>query len=444
MADPDPGGFRIPGVRIKLNPYKYSLQCGAPGPSLPRVSAHDDINSDAERWRPEAAEPLSGTNLRHAGDHNRRVVFDAVRLHGPVTRLELADLTGLTPPAIANISNRLVKDGLVRQSGRTRGARGQPAIKLVANTEHWFCAGLDVAADHLTLAVIDIAGTVRAQTTRDVQRPCLDGARGFARRSMGGLLKSASIQPQQLLGLGIALSGEVAGAWGRPAGDSERCNTDPIARAFASTLKVPVFVERNVTAAALGELLFGAGRRHRSFYWLELSDAAGGCLLIDGELAGVAGRGSASPGLLPVQVKDSSVRTLQDALSISALYARLRTAGHRVSTPRGLTRLDAHGRAIREEWFESAVQGLRQILAAIHSLIGPQAVIVGGDLPANILDALLERLSLGSACAETANSRIPIVARALNLTDAAAIGAAGLPFSHRLLPRRAALVKPRT
>jgi hypothetical protein len=72
---------------------------------------------------------LSGTNLTRAGDHNQRVTLHAVRVGGPVTRSELASKTGLTPPAIANITNRLLKHQLILKAGRFHGARGQPATK---------------------------------------------------------------------------------------------------------------------------------------------------------------------------------------------------------------------------------------------------------------------------------------------------------------------------
>ena len=45
---------------------------------------------------------LSGTNLERAGDHNQRVTLHAIRVSGPITRTDLADITGHTPPAIAS------------------------------------------------------------------------------------------------------------------------------------------------------------------------------------------------------------------------------------------------------------------------------------------------------------------------------------------------------
>ena len=66
---------------------------------------------------------LSGTNLKRVADHNQRITLHAIRVHGPLTRMDLARITGLTPPAIANITRRLLADGLIEEAGQRRGGR---------------------------------------------------------------------------------------------------------------------------------------------------------------------------------------------------------------------------------------------------------------------------------------------------------------------------------
>ena len=107
--------------------------------------------------------PLSGTNLKHAGDHNLRVTLQAIRLHGPVSRAELATITGLTPQAIAYISKKLISKSLASESGRRRGYRGQPATEIVINPDGGYSIGVNIDRDHLTVILIDLSGSVRAR-----------------------------------------------------------------------------------------------------------------------------------------------------------------------------------------------------------------------------------------------------------------------------------------
>ena len=130
---------------------------------------------------------LSGTNLERAGDHNQRVTLHAIRVNGPITRTDLADITGLTPPAIANITRRLMQDNLIREAGRVRGARGQPPIKLVINPDSWFSIGVNVDRDHITLVVLDFLGSVRAKSAREIPFALPATVRTFFQRSVGHL-----------------------------------------------------------------------------------------------------------------------------------------------------------------------------------------------------------------------------------------------------------------
>src|ERR1700730_8478516 len=91
---------------------------------------------------------LSGTNLERAGDHNQRVTLQAIRVCGPVTRTDLAWLTGLTSTAITNITERLLRQRLIAKAGQVRGARGQPATKFVINPDSCYSLGLNVDRDH--------------------------------------------------------------------------------------------------------------------------------------------------------------------------------------------------------------------------------------------------------------------------------------------------------
>src|ERR1700750_1174873 len=152
---------------------------------------------------------LSGTNLERAGDHNQRVTLHAIRVNGPITRTDLADITGLTPPAIANITKRLMQVNLIREAGRVRGARGQPPIKLVINPDSWFSMGVNVNRDHITLVVLDFLGSVRAKTAREISFALPGTVRTFFQKSAAHLLEKAGINASQLVGIGVAFPDDI-------------------------------------------------------------------------------------------------------------------------------------------------------------------------------------------------------------------------------------------
>jgi predicted NBD/HSP70 family sugar kinase len=390
----------------------------------------------------EAGMTFSGTNLERAGDHNQRVTLHAIRVNGPITRTDLADITGLTPPAIANITKRLMQDNLIREAGRVRGARGQPPIKLVINPDSWFSIGVNVDRDHITLVVLDFLGSVRARSAREIPFALPATVRTFFQRSVGHLLDKAGISASQLVGIGVAFPDDITraalpeqpqeySAWGAVA----------VEELFNQTLHVPVFVENDAAAAAMGEMQFGRGHQFQSFFYILITAALGGGLVIDGNYFRGANGRSAELGWLRGHDGFSTTRQLQNIVSLSALYTRLATQGYRVSSPRGLTRLDAGGRRLVADWVETSVEALLETLLAINCLINPQAVLIGGRLPASIIEDLARRLNERLAPYAATMPAIAPVEKAVLSDDAPAVGAAILPFTHRLLPTRSALMK---
>lgn len=395
----------------------------------------------SEKSRDGAAH-LSGTNLERAGDHNQRVTLHAIRVNGPITRTDLADITGLTPPAIANITRRLMQDNLIREAGRVRGARGQPPIKLVINPDSWFSVGINVDRDHITLVVLDFKGAVRARSSREIQFALPETVQSFFQRSIRHLLGKARIDTRQLLGLGVAFPDDIQQAElpNKPKA-YEAWGSVKVDRLFTETLKIPVFVENDAAAAAMGEMQFGRGHQYQSFFYILITAALGGGLVIDGQYFRGANGRSGEIGWLRGNDGFSGSRQLQNMVSLSALYSRLSAQGYKVSSPRGLIRLDEAGTSIVNAWVDTSVEALLETMLAINCLINPQAVLIGGRLPASIVEALARRLNERLQSYASAIPAIAPVERAMMSDDAPAVGAAILPFTHRLLPTRAALMK---
>ena len=385
---------------------------------------------------------LSGTNPARAGDHNQRVTLHAVRVNGPVTRTELALKTGLTPTAIANITNRLLTDQLILNAGRLRGARGQPASKFVINPDSRFSIGLNVDRDHVTLVVLDFVGKVRARASQEIHFAKPAAVRTFFRRSVGQLLAKAGIARERLVGVGVAFPDDITRAHlpDQPA-DYAAWASVRVDELIRDVLGIPVFIENDAAAAAIGEMQFGFGHRYRSFFYLLVTAALGGGLVADGSyVRGSAGR-SGEIGWLRARNQAGENIQLQNIVSLSGLYSRLAAQGFRVATPRGLTRSPPAARSIVDCWIRDSTESLVDSFLAINCLINPEAILIGGRLPAPLVDRLANALNDRLAVYASQVPVIAPVARALTSDDAPAVGAAILPFSYRLLPTRFALLK---
>ena len=377
---------------------------------------------------------LLGTNLERAGDHNLRVTLQAIRRRGAVTRTDLALMTGLTPAAITNITKRLLRDRLILEAGRTRGGLGQPATKLTINLDGCYSLGLNIDRDHITLVVVDFSGRVRARSSREIPFALPDAVRKFFGRSVDHLLAQARIDPDNVVGIGVAFPDDIQRAElpGQPPEYAVWGDTS-VHELLSGTLPVPVFVENDAAAAAMGELQFGLGLHYQNFFYILITAALGGGVVLDGHYArGAVGR-SGEVGWLHERGGTAEPRQLQKIVSLSGLYQSLANGGIQVSSPHELARLDP-ANEILTQWIESAATALEDALVSINCLLNPEAVLIGGRLPATLVDRLTARLNdRMQAYKNVVPSLAPIVRAAMS-DDASAVGAAILPFSELFLP----------
>ncbi|HTG39507.1 ROK family transcriptional regulator, partial [Sphingomonas sp.] len=329
-------------------------------------------------WRDKPS-LLAGANIEHAGQHNQRVVLHAIRVNGTVTRADIAAVTGLTHATITNITNRLLDEGLLVRAGQRRGARGQPAVRLAINSQGACSIGVNIDRDHLTLVAVDFGGAVRARISRDMAFPLPHDVRDFYREEIDRLLAVAGIAREQLAGVGVALPDQIGEVDlpGRPAGYDQWAETD-VAALFADVSRLQVWVENDAAAAAIGEMQFGLGQRYGSFFYLLITYALGGGLVVNSLYDRGANGRSGEIGFLNVDDGAGRQVPLQNLVSLAGLARRFDAAdlhGASVRSP------DQGNPAVAREvqaWVEQSARALVQPLIAVNCLIDPETVLIGG------------------------------------------------------------------
>lgn len=384
---------------------------------------------------------LSGTNLERAADHNQRITLHAIRVHGIMTRVDIAQLTGLTAPAIANITKRLLQDGLIEEVGRLRQGRGQPATEYAVNRNACFAIGLNVDRDHLAIVLVNFLGETLARRALEIDFPRPVDVCSFYRENVGHLIAEAGIDTARIVGIGVAIPDNLGqiDLPGRP-DDYGEWDTADLAEILTDPYDLPVFVENDAAAAAMGEQQLGAGRHFSSFFYILISRGLGGGLVVDGNyVRGDRGR-SAEIGFLRHRGSAEQGEAVQKKVSLSGFEQVLSRHGISLRDIEAETISKAVSDAA-DEWIAEAAEWLREPLEAVNCLINPSAVLLSGRLPSSLLERLADRLNKVMAARSQDLPTIAPVRRAKLSDDAPAVGAAILPFSHFLLPKAGALWK---
>ncbi|WP_159501601.1 ROK family transcriptional regulator [Microbacterium sp. 18062] len=205
----------------------------------------------------------TGSNLPAVGTYNQTLVLDLIR-RAPegLSRVELATQTGLSAQTLSNVTRRLTEDGLIAEGGKVISGPGKPRTLLRLRPHARFAIGvhLDPAVD--AIVVVDMAGAVVAHAEHPPGRS-RDAGRLIA--SMGDavldIIDRSGIDRTRILGVGVAAPGPIDAGAGRlidppllPAWHGVALRDD-----LAKTIGLPVVLEKDVTAAAVGELWLDRG-----------------------------------------------------------------------------------------------------------------------------------------------------------------------------------------
>ncbi|MBX7471564.1 hypothetical protein CG740_30550 [Streptomyces sp. CB01201] len=225
----------------------------------------------------------TGANLPTLRNHNAALVLDLLRAAGEegISRLELAERTGLTPQAVSKITGRLRDEGTATEAGRRASTGGKPrtVLKLVPSAAH--AIGLHLDRDELTAVLVDLAGTLVGARTVPLDlgaEPArvVEAAAAEAEALTGG---------RRVLGVGVAMPGPLdheSGVLHRVTG-VPHWNGFPLRDALAERLGQKVFLDKDTNAAALG-LALRADTRAESFAYLHLGSGLGAGLVLGGAL----------------------------------------------------------------------------------------------------------------------------------------------------------------
>ncbi|OIJ98740.1 transcriptional regulator [Streptomyces sp. MUSC 14] len=256
----------------------------------------------------------AGANLGAVRSHNAALVLGLLRDAGAegISRLELAERTGLTPQAVSKITARLREQGFAAEAGHRASTGGKPRTVLRLVPEAGHAVGVHLDRDELRAVLVDLDGAVVAQRRAELDlgagAPAVLGVLArvveeLVEQALGLGDDGALAGVGTLLGVGVALPGPLDHACGvlhRVTGFPE-WDGFALRDVLAARLGVAVVVDKDTNAAALGLSVRGEGGSG-SFAYLHLGTGLGAGLVIGGSVHRGARTGAGEFGHQVIQL----------------------------------------------------------------------------------------------------------------------------------------------
>lgn len=250
-----------------------------------------------------------GSSSSTIKSRNMSAVLLMLLRHGEISRVRLADLTGLSTTTITNLVAELIDTGIVMQDdnvqprNKRRGV-GRPRKKLTLIPRARYAIGIHFGVGSVRVALTDLLATPIAVDTLEhpLDLPVADVLRQTSTMAKTLIERCCDrVEQSHILGVGVGASGLVDPVTGvNVIAPNLNWHDVPLEEYFARQLGLPVAVDNNVRAMALGEALFGVGKDVYSLAFVYARVGVGAGIVVGGHLYHGGGAGAGEIGHMTI------------------------------------------------------------------------------------------------------------------------------------------------
>ncbi|MEG3131799.1 ROK family transcriptional regulator [Pantoea cypripedii] len=312
--------------------------------------------------------------------HQQQIIRLLIASHG-MSRTAIAQKMKMSKAAISTLIKEMLNAGLLEESIAEATGQGRPSVLLKMRADSAYFLGASLLGEQITLVLIDMHGHVLASSVLPLSLDPQQLTQAIA-AAIPPLVQSKGISPDQLIGLGVTLSGFV---------DEHQavCVQSALLGwknvALAEMLKqatgLEVSLENDAKALAVSEKIFGLAKKVRNFTLISHSDGIGSAHFFQGQLhrgahggAGEIAHCTIEPGGHPCRCgKRGCLDTLA---SLTAIRENMREKALDAATLAELENLAVKGSSAAIAILHRAGNALGLAIANIIQMNDPELIVI--------------------------------------------------------------------
>jgi glucokinase-like ROK family protein len=407
-----------------------------------------------QRLLPKKHSPQPALSAPFALGFSEAEAVDSIRKHGPLSRTEIADVTGYSRSKITSVVNKLTNLGVLEEIGDGESSGGRRPRVLNFNSDFGYLVGVDMGATSLDIALANFDGRIIHRVAHPIEvRQGPETVLSLLRDLVLEILDQLHIQPTKIYAFGMGVPGPVEFSTGLLIAPPimPRWEAFPIRRFLQETFPCAVvIVDNDVNVMALGELRAGSGMNDDNFIFVKVGTGIGAGIVCKREIyrgsngsAGDIGHICAdrngppchcgNVGCLEVIASGPPIarRALEAARKDpTTVLAKIMKEQNGNLTAFDVGRAAMEGDTVANEIIRESGRLIGEVLASLVNFYNPSLILIGGGV-SNIGHQFLASIRRGIL-----HRSLPLSTRHLRIdtspmgADAGVIGAIALALEH--------------
>jgi predicted NBD/HSP70 family sugar kinase len=219
---------------------------------------------------------------------NQFNILNTIRKSGMISRVEIAEITGLGRSTVTNITAHLIKEKMIfEKKTETSSSRGRRRVLLALNPDAAYVVGVKLSAFQISFAVTNMQADVMSSLIVPVrigQRP-VEFIVDLIEEGIRHCVAKARLKIEKISGIGIGIPGFI---------DSKRgiAYWSPLYKQGNTTLreltqdrfKIQTYVENDANTVTLAQQWFGEGRGVDNFLMVTVEHGIGMGIVVNGQI----------------------------------------------------------------------------------------------------------------------------------------------------------------
>lgn len=327
-------------------------------------------------------------------------ILKVIREKGPISRADISKMIGLNPATVSSNVSDLLAQKIIREVGSGESSGGRKPILLELNNSEIFVIGVDMGIKKSTAGLIDIDGNVINKVTLYFgmemnQKQVIE----IMKDCIYKVVKGYDDNFNKVIGIGMGIHGPVDSEKGisiyAPAFSWHNIN---IVSIFEDEFKVPVIIDNDCRAMALGEKWFGKAKDSKNFVLLNIGTGIGAGIYLNGNLypgnnfgAGEIGHVSITNKKIKCQCgKYGCFEAVASGVGIAKRFIKKVKEGKKTSILNKMSIIDITSEKIYEEALqgdELSIQILEETgsyigdgLSMLINILNPEMILMAGGV----------------------------------------------------------------
>ena len=338
-------------------------------------------------------------------EYNQRLILDALRFNGSMSRADLSRHLGMSFPAISSNTKRLLDENYITEIGVGDNSVGRKSTMLAFNAQRGYIIGIDFGRFRIRMMLANLLGEEIAST--EIVNSVDFSSEGkqsiqLIHDQIVDILKATGKTKDDIFCIVIGIPGIIKNGRSFLAPFTEPYLEQDMIETLQEAFEADIILENCVNLGVIGEQWKGAGANYKDILYIAYGVGLGAALTVDGKLHKGANGAAGEIGFMitdPANIdqKYDEVGSLEEAISRGKISKHLDSGHFDKEIVKLIEQYKNDGSPYAKLIIDEVALHFGMALVNMSALLNPEVIIIAGGLGANLgklfIDSWRETLS---------------------------------------------------